>query len=877
MNSFSIDKYDIQLVIDPKENSFKGLATLFFDKTPLADITLHSHGLKYDQYNFNGDAEASEKNKPAVINKTDRTVSFPIKSFEKEIKSITIAYSGPIELITKPNMKTQGIFKTNLLGNDDNEQSFFVATNCQPFASMKVFPCLLTDNNKAKFELSLMYPNKKDFKSCSNTEIISQSIIEDQCLVKFKETTVMSPSLFGFALGKMEFLETFVDIGSEEMGTKQEKLPIRVYSPYDIQSAAFALDIAKESIQKLSNEFFGDSFQFPLNKIDFVAMPFLHCGATENFGMIAINAQNILLSKYEKAAYKQLQIVIAHELVHQWVGDMLSFGDEYVWFNESFATYAATKVIFPEDAEYYDSILDSLYDFKIQDHAEPMNNLDASSFELMEQESYMKGVLIIRYISEAIGLKKIVEAIKNLVDTNEKKYIKPEDIFAKVGCLDLYKLLKNGTKERIILHLNEESVEISPKINIPIFLNDSEVLNSTDLTLAKIENFTSFKKGNYGMYRVHYNNKKIINNLVNNLEQTPEFDIINILDDLKVFIEDYKLTNIKTGKNDLLLPILMLSKIKEIVKSTFTSKYNEILISLLSIIQLIVKNLKDHDVTDITTLFGVPLQNDLIQLFKIFQAQCFEDSKFKFAELDPTNYTVLSQLLPIILNVPEVDEFVGDIMKSWVSGRPITSKLPLELIYPTLMAHVSKIKNIKEWKKVYQMYLKTENYMSGIDTSNVSGIDFSVYVFASFAEVSEEIFLERITDHILDQFYTVDMTSKISSFYTNGNKKLGDSEVTQKDFLWSFYKKHFDQFVTDMRMNKKKWTEIASNNFIELSQCTFSLFNGSSDINEVEQFIALKEMKFGKSMIPEILDLRKKMNNKKDEIYGAYLSDKYNL
>ncbi|XBW38761.1 hypothetical protein QEN19_004347 [Hanseniaspora menglaensis] len=871
MPALSVEKYDIQIVIDPKENAFKGLATLFFDKTPLSDVILHSQGLKIEQYNFNSDVDAGQSNMSAIVDKHNRTVTFPVKSFEHKISSITIAYSGPIDFITKPNMKTQGIFKTNLMGSNDSKQSFFVATNCQPFSSMKIFPCLLSDETKSKFELSLMYPNKEDYKACSNTEIIEQSIIENQCLVKFKETPLMSPSLFGFALGKMEFIETFVS----DVSTGK-KMPIRVYSPYDIQSAAFALDIAKDSFEKLSINFFGSNFKFPLSKIDFVAMPFLHCGATENFGMISINAQNILLNKYDPVAFKQLQTVIAHELVHQWIGDFLSFGDEYVWFNESFATYAATKVLFPEDAEYYDTILDSLHDFKIQNHQDPMKNLDASSFELMEQESYMKGVLIIRYIVEAVGLEKFIDSLKVLANENQSIYITPEDIFEKAGCMQLYQTLTAGTKERIILHLNDDKVIITPKINIPIFLNDFEIINSNDLTLAKAEKYFSFKKANYGLYRVNYDNKKIIENLVNNLENIPETELMYILDDLKVIIEDFKL-DITTTKNNILLPLLLINKISSIVKAEFTSKYNETIILILSIIENIIKNLKNHNVFDIKMVFGVSLQSTLIDLFQSFKSQCFEDNKFVFSNLEPSNYTVLSQILPAILDVAEVEEFVSDIMKSWVSGRPITSKLPLELIYPSLLHHVSQIQSIKDWKKVYQMYLKTENYMSGIDTNNVGDVDFSLFVFASFAEISEELFLKRITEHILEHFYTTDMTRKISSLYTNGNKKLRNSEKTQKDILWEFYKNNFDSFVTDMRMNKKKWNEMASNNFVELSQCTFGLFNGSSDLNEAEQFVALKEIKYGKSMIPEILNLRKKMNNKNDEIYGVYLNDKYNL
>lgn len=876
MTNAAIDRYDLQLVVDPTKNEFDGLITIFFTESPYSDIVLNAQGLTIEQYQYNTTYENKDKitNKHKfIIDKIKKTVTFPVKSFDVDIKSLTIVYKGPIDYINKPGMKTQGIFKTNILNNETNKQTFFVSTNCQPFSYIKLFPSSLTNPQKVKIDFSLVYPSSEDYKAVSNTEIIEKSALdENHTLVKFAQTPYMVPSVFGFCLGALDFLETHVN-----------DIPLRLYTPYGVEEGGFCIDAMKECFQLLNSSSFFNGFEYPLKKLDFVALPFLHCFATENFGMVSIMADNILIKNYDALNHKNMKIIIAHEMVHQWVGNKLTFMHEHTWFNESFATYAAMKVLYPEEADDYNTVLDELYDYQIKEKENVMGDLEASSFDMMERDNYTKGVLIIRYIVAAYGLEKLIDAIVSLDKEKETKFIKPEDIFEKMGCLDLYLLLKNGTKERVVLSINEDNVEITPKgINIPIFMNQNDkVVESKDLKLPEIisNNVTTFKKGNYGLFRVHYNNATVINNLVNSLENIPEMDILTLLDDLNFFIGDYK-SNVDINKNDLTLPLLMVEKIATILNDkAFDSKYNECLISLIPIVQSVFSNLQSHGITDFTKVLNIPIQKSLLELFEIFKAQIFEDDKFvfDFQKSVPSNYTVLSQLLPLINDVPEVNEFTATIFKTWSTGRPIKSKIPIELIYPSLLTHVKKINNIKDWKKVYQMYLKTQNYMSILDTSEVSVEDFQNFIFASFKEVSEELYMTRLLEYVLENFYELDLTSKLSLLFSNGNKQFNNSDKKHKDLFWEFYVKNFDKFIIEMRTNQKKWTNIASNNFIELSQSTFGSMTESKDINEVEQFVVMKESKYGKSMISEVLDLRKKMNAKKDQIYVVYLSDKYDM
>lgn len=870
MSSIVIDRYDLQLIVDPKKNEFDGLVTIFFEQSPCSDITLNSQGLKIEQYQYNTSPEhkdTSTNKAKFFVDKTQRTVTFPVKSFDVDIKSLTIVYKGPIDYINKPGMKTQGIFKTNILDNKTNKQSFFVATNCQPFSYIKLFPSSLTNPQKVKFDFTLVYPSDEDYKAVSNTEIVERSVVDNNVMVKFAQSPYMSPSVFGFCLGKLEFLETVVD-----------DMPLRLYTPYNVEEGAFCIDAMNECFSKLKKEFFKD-FDYPLKKLDFVALPFLHCYATENFGMVSIMANNILMKTYDEAMHKNMRIIIAHEMVHQWVGNKLSFKQEHTWFNESFATFAAMKVLYPHEADDYDTVVDKLYNHQIREKENIMQDLDASSFDMLEHDNYTKGVLIIRYIVEAYGMDKLINAIISLDEKNPHCSVKPEDIFSEMGCLELYALLKKGTDERMVLSINEDSIDMTPKgVNIPLLLNNDEVCDSKVLELSTVisKNIVSFKKGNYGLFRVHYNNSTVINNLVNSLDTFNELETLSVSDDLNFFIGDYK-SDVSISKNDLLLPFLMIEKFSMLLQGGFTADYNECLIALLPIIQSVFTNLHSHEVYDVSTFMNIPIKKTILSLFEIFKSQVFEDDRFvfDFKRCAPSNYTVLSQLLPLI-NESEVDEFTSSIFKTWSTGRPIKSKIPIELIYPSLLTHVKSINTTKDWKKVYQMYLKTQNYMSILDTSSVSVEDFQNYIFASFKEVSEEMYMRRLLEYIFENFYEIDLTSKLSLLYSNGNKQFKNSDKKHKDLFWEYYVKNFDKFIMEMRTKQKKWTNVASNNFIELSQSTFGSMI-DTDINEVEQFVAMKESKYGKSMISEVLDLKKKMHAKNNQIYVVYLSDKYDM
>src|SRR5207249_9871587 len=101
--------------------------------------------------------------------------------------------------------------------------------------------------------------------------------------------------------------------------------------------------------------------RYPYEKLDLVAVPEYWPGAMENPGAITF-ADGILLLDPKASSPGQratLAWVIAHELAHQWFGDLVTMAwwDD-LWLNESFADWMAAKVTDEVFPQYKDGLND---------------------------------------------------------------------------------------------------------------------------------------------------------------------------------------------------------------------------------------------------------------------------------------------------------------------------------------------------------------------------------------------------------------------------------------------------------------------------------------------------------------------------------------
>lgn len=120
-------------------------------------------------------------------------------------------------------------------------------------------------------------------------------------------------------------------------------LPLGVFAT---QAQAGKLDyVMAESprIVSLLEKYFGEPFPFP--KLDQIASPVMP-GAMENAGADTYGDGIILLDKGAPTGQRQtFGMVVAHELSHQWFGDLVSpaWWDD-IWLNESFANWMGYRI-----------------------------------------------------------------------------------------------------------------------------------------------------------------------------------------------------------------------------------------------------------------------------------------------------------------------------------------------------------------------------------------------------------------------------------------------------------------------------------------------------------------------------------------------------
>lgn len=193
-------------------------------------------------------------------------------------------------------------------------------------------------------------------------------------------------------------------------------------------TAEYALKVAGK-ILRYYEDFFG--IEYPLPKMDMIALPDFNAGAMENWGLITYRETAMLYDEFSSSiANKQrVAVVVAHELAHQWFGNLVTpkWWDD-LWLNEGFASYV--EYLGVDHVEPKWRMLDQFVVEEVQNVFRmdglssshqisiPVNNPDEIS-EIFDHISYAKGASIIRMMSHFLteqvfktGLRRYLRALK---------------------------------------------------------------------------------------------------------------------------------------------------------------------------------------------------------------------------------------------------------------------------------------------------------------------------------------------------------------------------------------------------------------------------------------------------------------------------------
>jgi len=403
-----IDVLHLALDVTPdfKERSIRGEAIVRFKPNgkPLQELRLDGVEL---------DVEAvTSSQRVAAFQATDQkvivTFSEPIPAGQES--TVTIKYS------VRPR---KGLyFRTAEMGY--NPEDTHLWTQGEPIEARYWYPSFDSPNEKFTSEVTCRVP--AGMVVLSNGKLMSEEkhAGSDLLAVRWLQDKPHANYLICLVAGHLKKVED-----------KYKNIPLAFYTPASqIEQAMHSFKETKDMMAFFEQEI---GVPYPWAKYYQVCVDDFGWGGMENTSLTTLNDRTLHTPEFE--TLRSSQGLIAHELAHQWFGDLVTCKDwAHLWLNEGFASYY--DLLYENHKNGRDKFLYDLYQSAkgIINQADQTNAVVRRDYNEPEQQFgyqvYPKGAWVLHMLRSQVGEELYRRCIKTYLERHQYDNVVTEDLNA---------------------------------------------------------------------------------------------------------------------------------------------------------------------------------------------------------------------------------------------------------------------------------------------------------------------------------------------------------------------------------------------------------------------------------------------------------------
>ena len=394
---FKTGKADLSIY--PDQGDVIGKVTYTFDVLkPIDSIFIDAQNIDFYEISLNGDALVSFS--------YDEKKLWLLKSFKPSKNNvITIEYE------THPQKSMY------FIGWDKGVINRQVWTQGQGKYTSNWLPSF--DDMNAKVEFDLIVTFDKNYEVIANGKLINKQINDATITWFYDMQKPMSSYLIALAIGKYD----------KKVEYSKSGIPIELfYYPEDSLKFEPTYRYTKQIFDFLEDEI---GVQYPWQNYKQVPVKdFLYAGMENTSTTIFSDGFMVDSIAFVDKNYVNVN---AHELAHQWFGDLVTeISGTHHWLQEGFATYyalLAEKGIFGDDYYYW-----QLYEYahELLDQEKLGQGTSLLNPKSSSTTFYKKGAWLLHVLREQVGDSAFKSAVKNYLKEHQFKNVETNDFISEV-------------------------------------------------------------------------------------------------------------------------------------------------------------------------------------------------------------------------------------------------------------------------------------------------------------------------------------------------------------------------------------------------------------------------------------------------------------